>query len=342
MIMAVSAAALYGISAPISKLLLVEIPPTLMAALLYLGAGFGMLFVNALRLIRRKERIEAKMTKRELPAIIGMILLDIAAPILLMLGLILTTAANASLLNNFEIAATTLIALFIFNEPVGRRMWIAIFLIMVSSIVLSVQDFGSLSFSPGSIFVLLATICWGLENNLTRLLSIKDPLQIVVVKGFGSGTGSLIITLILREYSTHILYLLLTLLLGFVAYGLSIFLYVSAQRELGAARTSAFYAAAPFIGVVFSWLILREAITGTFLTALAIMLAGTYFAVTEKHLHGHVHSEVTHEHKHTHPDLHHTHQHKPEFIGEHSHEHVHQTLEHKHAHSPDLHHRHTH
>lgn len=341
-LMAILAAALYGISSPVSKLLLVKIPPTLMAALLYLGAGFGMLTVIIYKIINKNERLEAKMTKKEFPYIIGMIVLDIAAPIFLMLGLTMTTAGNASLLNNFEIVATSLIALFVFKEAIGRRMWIAISLITLSSIILSVQDFSSLSFSIGSIFVIAACLCWGLENNCTRMLSLKDPLQIVVVKGFGSGIGSLIISLALKEYCSDLLYISVALILGFVAYGLSIYFYIKAQRELGAARTSAYYAAAPFIGVMISWLVFHETITTSFVIALIVMLIGTYFAITEKHRHSHLHLETTHEHKHNHDDGHHNHKHDLDVLGEHSHEHTHEEIDHKHSHTPDLHHRHPH
>lgn len=341
-LMAIVAAALYGISSPMSKLLLVEIPPTLMAALLYLGAGLGMMMVNIIKVLCKKEQIEAKMTKKELPYIIGMVVLDIMAPVFLMLGLTITTSANASLLNNFEIVATSLIALFIFKEAIGKRMWIAIALITLSSIILSVEDFSSLTFSIGSFFVIMACLCWGFENNCTRMLSMKDPLQIVVIKGFGSGIGSLIISLALKEYSSNILYIFLALILGFVAYGLSIFFYIFAQRELGAARTSAYYAAAPFMGVLISWLVLQERITGSFLIAIIIMLIGAYFAVSENHKHSHIHVKEVHEHKHNHDDNHHNHTHETEVLGEHCHEHTHEKMEHKHAHMPDLHHRHTH
>jgi drug/metabolite transporter (DMT)-like permease len=352
--LAILAAALYGISAPVSKLLLVELSPTLMAALLYLGAGFGMLMVNVVKILFKRERLEARMTRRELPYVISMILLDIAAPIFLMLGLTLTTSSTASLLNNFEIVATSMIALFIFHEAVGKRMWVAIALITLSSVILSVDDFGSLSFSVGSLFVLLACICWGFENNCTRMLSLKDPLQIVVVKGFGSGLGALLITIYRNDMNGSLKYIGIALLLGFIAYGLSIYFYIKAQRTLGAARTSAYYAAAPFIGVIVSWIVLREGITNTFLVSLGIMLLGTYFAVSEDHAHKHVHEKTRHEHKHSHDDGHHGHTHANETIGEqghehgnessneHSHEHVHEGVEHVHKHMPDLHHRHSH
>lgn len=340
--MAVAAAALYGVSSPFSKLLLLEISPTLMAALLYLGAGLGMLIVNYIKTLGNEEPVEARMTRKELPYIIGMVGLDIAAPIFLMIGLTRTTAANASLLNNFEIAATSLIALLIFKEAVGKRMWAAISLITLASILLSVQDWRSLSFSMGSLFVLLACISWGFENNCTRMLSLKDPMQIVVIKGLGSGIGSLAIAILLQELNFNILYAVLALMLGFVAYGLSIFLYVRAQRNLGAARTSAYYAVAPFIGVLISWMVLREEITASFFAALVIMIIGTYLAVSEDHEHEHLHPEVSHDHKHSHNDSHHDHWHAEQVPGEHSHQHTHETTVHKHSHLPDQHHRHQH
>ncbi|AFQ42544.1 DMT family transporter [Desulfosporosinus meridiei] len=339
---AILAAALFGISSPVSKLLLEEIPPTLMAALLYLGAGFGMLTINIVKALSKSEQIEAKMTKKEMPYILGMIILDVAAPVCLMIGLTMTTSANVSLLSNFEIVATSLIALLIFKEAIGKRMWIAISLITLASIILSVEDLTGFSFSNGSIFVILACICWGLENNCTRILSLKDPLQIVVVKGFGSGVGSLIIALALKQYSTKVLYLLVALVLGFVSYGLSIYFYIIAQRELGAARTSAYYAVAPFTGVLFSIVLFGQHITLSFIVALIIMIIGAYFGGVEHHKHPHTHEEGTHEHRHNHEDYHHTHLHDCIGEGEHSHVHTHEKIVHVHAHTPDMHHVHSH
>ncbi|HYE69449.1 MAG TPA: DMT family transporter, partial [Anaerovoracaceae bacterium] len=322
-------------------ILLDDLSPTFMAALLYLGAGFGMLLVQISRLLLKRQRTEAKMTKKELPYIAAMILLDIGAPIFLMIGLTMTTASTASLLNNFEIVATASIAMIFFKEPLDKRMWLAILLITISSIILSVEDFKSLSLSVGSIFVIAACLCWGIENNCTRMLSLKDPLQIVIIKGFGSGTGALLISFGVNGYYGSLPYILLALLLGFVSYGLSIFFYIAAQRKLGAARTSIYYAAAPFLGVLISWIVLRDAITGSFLTALAIMLIGTYFAISEKHEHPHIHVEETHEHRHRHDDGHHSH-HDVEISEDHSHEHTHETQAHTHTHMPEIHHQHTH
>ena len=278
---AVLAAALYALNSPISKLLLGKIPPTIMAALLYLGAGIGL---SIMRLVQRgmgKGQKEKPLTRKDLPYTIGMVVLDIAAPIFLMIGLTGTTAANASLLNNFEIVATSVIALCIFKETISKRLWGAIVLVTISSLVLSVEDISSFSFSFGSIFVLLACVCWGLENNCTRMISNKDPLQIVVIKGFGSGIGSFVIALVLGEHFSNWGYIVCALLLGFVAYGLSIFFYIYAQRYLGAAKTSAYYALAPCIGAALSLLIFRETPTVSFVAALLIMIAGTYLASTD-------------------------------------------------------------
>lgn len=340
--MAILAAALFGISLPISKLLLVEIPSTLMAAVLYLGAGFGMLVINIVKVVSNKEHIEAKMTKKEMPYIIGMIILDVAAPVCLMLGLTMTTSANASLLSNFEIVATSFIAFLIFKESIGKSMWIAISLITLSSLILSVEDLYSFSFSMGSIFAILACLCWGFENNCTRMLSLKDPQQIVVVKGLCSGAVSLIIALALKQYSTNLFYLSMALLLGFVSYGLSIYFYIIAQRELGAARTSAYYAGAPFIGVLLSIIIFGQQITMSFIIAFLIMTIGAYFAVAEYHKHTHIHEKTTHEHRHTHCDNHHTHSHDCKDASEHNHVHTHEMTAHVHKHTPDMHHVHDH
>lgn len=198
-----------------------------------------------------------------------------------MIGLTMTTAANASLLNNFEIVATSLIALYIFKEKISKHLWIGIIFLTAASILLSVEDYSSFSFSVGSIFVLLACIFWGFENNCTKNLSSKNPLEIVVIKGFGSGIGSLLIAAVTNELSFNMQYIFSALLLGFVAYGLSIFFYIYAQRYLGAAKTSAYYAVSPFIGAVLSLIIFRELPSASFLAALFIMAIGTYFVSSE-------------------------------------------------------------
>ena len=275
---AILAAALYAISTPVSKLLLEDIPPTMMAALLYLGAGIGMLLLGLVRKGLGKGQAERKLTRKDLPFTVGMIVLDIAAPICLMVGLTTTSPANASLLNNFEIVATSIIALSVFKEKISKRLWLSIGLITLSSVILSFEGVSSFRFSVGSLFVLLACICWGFENNCTRMMSQSDPLEIVVLKGFGSGLGALSIALVVGEQIPALRFILVSLLLGFVAYGLSIFFYVYAQRKLGAAKTSAYYAVAPFIGVALSLLIFWKLPSPSFWVALVIMEVGTYLA----------------------------------------------------------------
>lgn len=339
---AILAAAFYGLSSPVSKILLAKIGPTFLASLLYLGAALGMLIIKFYNKLKNKEEIEARLTKKELPYTIAMIVLDILAPIFLLIGLKTTNPETTSLLNNFEIVATSMIALVFFKEAIGKRMWIAIVFITLASISLSFSSITNLNFTKGSIFILLACVCWGLENNTTRMLSLKNPLEIVLIKGLGSGIGSLLIAIYLKEAKGDILYILIALILGMLAYGLSIFFYIKAQRELGASRTSAYYAVSPFIGVILSFIIFNEPLTTNFVIGLILMLIGSYFAFSENHNHEHIHEVLTHEHVHTHDDKHHNHTHNESVDGAHSHVHTHEKLVHSHKHTPDLHHNHSH
>lgn len=224
------------------------------------------------------KRTEAPLTPSDLPYTIAMILLDIAAPILLMLGIKGSSAASASLLNNFEIVATSLIALLLFREKITKKLWLAIGLVTASSILLSIERGESFSLSAGSLMVLGACICWGFENNCTRRLSEKNPLEIVIVKGLGSGAGALIVAFIAGESLPALWPMVFSMLLGFVAYGLSIFFYIYAQRTLGAAKTSACYAFAPFIGALLSLLLFQRIPDYLFWLALPIMIAGAWLA----------------------------------------------------------------
>lgn len=277
---AVTAAVLYALNSPLSKLLLQDVQPMMMASFLYLGAGVGLLIAGLFRKVGGCVSGELPLTRSELPYTLGMIGLDIAAPICLMMGLSCTTAENASLLNNFEIVATSVIALFIFREQISRRLWIAIGLMTVSSIILSFENRNSLSFSCGSLLVLAACICWGFENNCTRMLSHKSPVEIVVIKGFCSGLGSFLIAMMAGEQIPALWYVMAAMMVGFVAYGLSICFYIYAQRDLGAARTSTYYSVAPFVGVFLSLIIFREIPEMNFWIALVIMAGGTYLAST--------------------------------------------------------------
>ena len=321
------AACFYAVTMPVSKTLLQTVPPTMLAAFLYLGAGLG---VGGMYLLRKDKKQEENLTKKDLPYTVGMIALDIFAPIALMFGLARTTSANASLLNNFEIAATSVIALVIFKETISKRLWLAIFLVTLSSALLSFEDVSSLRFSYGSLLVLLAAVCWGLENNCTRKISSKNTYEIVTLKGIGSGLGSLVIAFFLGEKFPGAKHIVFALALGFVAYGLSIFFYIKAQSFLGAAKTSAYYAVAPFIGAFLSFVFLREALSPSYALALLLMVAGTILIAADTLLTSHAHLH-THTIVHTHDGVTHTHV----ITHSHPHSHLREESEHTHHHAID-------
>jgi drug/metabolite transporter (DMT)-like permease len=229
---------------------------------------------------------------KSLPPIIGMIVLDVAAPILLLIGLKMSLPENVALLNNFEIVATTLIAALFFKEMIPVRVRWGIVLIFLATFVLSFENIQTFTFSWGSLFVLLAAICWGLENNLTRILSKHNPLFIVMLKGIFSGICSLGIAVIMKETTSNIWMILSALLLGFVTYGLSIYFYVTAQKQLGAAKTSSYYAISPFIGAMISLVIFLEVPGILFFISLAMMIIGTYLVSTPSSIFKH--SKNTH------------------------------------------------
>lgn len=276
---ALLAAVFYAVNTPCSKLLLQHVPATFMAGFLYLGAGTGIGMVYLFHY--KKEDKAERLAKCDVIYTIGMIVLDIFAPIFLMLGIQYGSASNASLLGNFEIVATTLIALLIFKEKVTGRLWMAVGAIVIASAFLSFEGMDGFTFSYGSLFVLLAASCWGLENNCTRKIADKSTYEIVTLKGLCSGIGSLAIACIIGEDIPDFRYMIPAMLLGFVAYGLSIFTYIRAQRQLGAAKTSAYYAVAPFIGSFLAFLLLREPLHINYLIGLGFMAAGSVLAVTD-------------------------------------------------------------
>ncbi|MDO4323658.1 MAG: DMT family transporter [Lachnospiraceae bacterium] len=326
---AILAAALYAVNIPLSKLLLERVEPSMMAAFLYLGAGLGLLLYQGACRMAGREVISNPLTKKELPYTAAMVVLDIAAPILLMNGIARTNSANVSLLNNFEIVATSLIAFLIFKEVISRRLLAALILVTAASVILGFEGMDGFVFNQGSLFVLGACICWGFENNCTKMLSSKSSVEIVTIKGCFSGLGSLVIALVQGESIPGFVWMLAVLCLGFVSYGLSINFYIQAQKNLGAAKTSAYYSVAPFLGAGFSLLLLGERPGLQFYAALVLMIAGTVLMVRDtvalqhSHLHTHVHT-----HLHRHGDVVHSHEH----THQHTHQHIHGAEEESHTH----------
>ena len=348
MLQALLAALLFGASAPLSKLLLGEIDPVALAAYLYLGSGAGLLLFKSIwRASSRSAETEARIDRRDLPWLAGAILTGgVAAPIVLLISLRQTPGATASLLLNFESVATTLIATLVFKEAIDRRAGWAILCITIASILLSLNLAGEWGLSVGAIGVLAACALWGIDNNLTRNISAKDPLAIVTIKGFGAGAFSLALALVLGRPLPAPEIALKAMVVGSLGYGLSIMLFVRAMRELGAARTSTLFGTAPLAGVVLSFALLREMPSAAFFVALPIMIAGAALLLSEQHDHGHVHEAIAHDHCHQYDDEHHVHEHTIFAIDcesrPHSHMHTHHPLDHEHSHMPDIHHRHPH
>lgn len=341
---AILAAILFGASAPLTKMLLADMQPVMLAALLYLGCGAGLFILRLLlKLVKKAAVKEAGLALSDLPWLAGTIAAGgVAAPIILMHSLKNTPAATASLLLNFEGVATSLIALLVFKEAMGKRIWSAIGLITIASIILTWDKNSAWGLSLGAIGVLLTCILWGLDNNLTTKISAKDPLSIVTVKGLTAGSVSLGISLSIEKGGPQLHTIFAALVLGFFCYGISTILIIPAMRNLGAARTSGFFGSAPFIGAVISLCLFKERPGLAFLVSLPIMIAGTVLILREDHAHLHHHERIEHEHRHRHDDGHHNHHHDNGNYEEHSHWHVHEELEHQHPHMPDIHHRHAH
>jgi drug/metabolite transporter (DMT)-like permease len=335
---ALAAAALFGLSAPLSKLLLGHIGPQLLAALLYLGAGIGLTLV---RLVRRPT--EAQLQRRDLPLLLAIIVSGgVAGPLLLMLGLSRLSAVTGALLLNLEAPFTMALAVF-FGEHVGRRAALAGALVVAASVLLGYAPgpVGGPHPGLGALLVAAACLAWGLDNNLTQRLSLRDPVVIVQWKTLGAGLAAVPIAL-LRSPIPDGATLGAALALGFLCYGVSIVLDVWALRLLGAAREAPLFATAPFVGAIAAVPILGERLRLWDVAAALAMIAGVWLLIRERHSHVHTHEAVEHEHLHTHDDPHHQHHHDVMPDQPHSHPHRHERLTHDHPHTPDLHHRHKH
>lgn len=342
---ALMAAALFGASTPLAKLLLGELAPMLLAGLLYLGSGVGL---GCLLLARRawgRAAPEARLTRADLPWLAGAILFGGGlGPLLLMLGLRATPASSASLLLNLEGVFTAALAWFAFHEHFDRRIALGMVLIVAGGVVLSWQGSEGLALPLGSLAVCGACLCWGLDNNLTQKVSAADPVQVAALKGGVAGSVNLLLALTLGARVPEPPALLAALGVGFLGYGLSLVLFILALRAIGTARTGAYFSLAPFVGSVMALALLGEPAGPRYLAAALLMGSGVALHLTERHLHFHRHEPQVHSHRHVHDDGHHHHEHPPgvDPAAPHTHEHVHQPTSHQHPHFPDLHHRHRH
>ncbi len=346
-VMVLLASILFGASAPITKILLGEIEPIPLAALLYGGSGIGLLIFQFVNSMIKKEKIaEAPLKKKDFIWLSGAIVAGgIIAPIILLSGLKITPASTASLLLNFEGVATTIIAIVFFKENVGKQLLSAVALITIASVLLSWDFKNQWGLSIGALGIILACICWGIDNNFTRNISSKNPFSIVSIKGVASGLVSFMLSIILKSKMPDLKITVIAMVIGFFCYGLSIVLYVFAMRDLGSARTSALYGSAPFVGSILSFILLGDIPGNMFFIAAPIMLIGAILLLKEEHSHAHIHELVQHEHRHKHPDIHHEHEHidgQTITNGYHSHYHTHKLVEHTHTHFPDINHRHAH
>ena len=337
--LALAAAALFGASTPFAKLLVGEIPPVLLAGLLYLGSGLGL---GLMRVLRAGEG--TKPSRRELPWLGGAVLFGgVLGPVLLMAGLRSTPAAAASLLLNLEAVFTALLAWFVFRENFDRRIALGMGLIVAGGAALSWQPGQAFAISPGALAVAAACLCWGIDNNLTQKVSAADPVTIAALKGSVAGTINVAIALAMGAALPQPKPIAAALGVGLVGYGASLALYVLGLRHLGTARTGAYFSVAPFVGAAVSLALLREPVGPGLLAAGLLMAGGVWLHLTERHEHEHRHERLAHSHGHVH-DEHHRHEH-PEGMDPrepHTHWHQHEPLTHSHPHYPDIHHRHPH
>jgi drug/metabolite transporter (DMT)-like permease len=342
--LAIVAALLFGASTPLAKLLLGDgLSPQLLAGLFYLGSGVGLSALLGVRRLLRGGAGEARLRRADLPQLaIAVALGGAVAPVLLMAGLARTTAASASLLLNLEGLVTMAIAWLVLHENVDRRLLLGALAILAGAVLLSWSG-GSIRPDTGALLVAGACVAWGVDNNLTRSLSRADPMQIAAVKGLVAGSANLALALVAHASVPSTPAIAAAAVTGFLAYGVSLVLFVLGLRHLGTARTAAYFSTAPFIGAVLAVCLFSEALTWRLIAAGAAMAVGLYLHLREQHVHTHGHPEMEHEHRHTH-DEHHQHSHgASDPPGEpHSHRHRHAPLTHSHPHYPDLHHRHGH
>jgi drug/metabolite transporter (DMT)-like permease len=339
------AALTFGVSTPISKQLVGAVHPVLLAGLLYLGSGLGL---AACLLIRKAIPAAGSagepLRRADIPWLAAITLFGgVMAPVLLMAGLSATPASSASLLLNMEMVFTLIIAWVVFKENVDLRLLLGAALIVAGSCLLGWTQWPGFSMRWGTLAILGACLCWALDNNLTRKLAAADALQVAAIKGLAAGIVNLSLGLALGFQLPGVRHVLAGAAMGFVGYGLSLVLFIMALRNLGTARTSAYFSLAPFAGAALAILMFGETPPAAFALAAALMAAGIYLHLSERHIHAHEHPAVAHTHRHKHVGDH-QHQHDdpvPEWEA-HSHPHTHVAVRHRHAHVPDVEHQHRH
>jgi drug/metabolite transporter (DMT)-like permease len=339
--LALASAVLFGMSAPLSKLLLGTVAPQLLAGLLYLGAGIGLAIVHLGRAAFGIPAPEAPLRRADLPWLAAVVLFGgLMGPLLLMLGLNQTSASSGSLLLNLEGLATMGIAWLVFRENVDRLLLLGALAIVAGAVVLS-WDGQAVRFDAGAALIAAACVAWGIDNNLTRKLSSADPVLTTMIKGSVAGGVNVSLALLTGSMLPPTAIMGAAALVGFLGVGVSLVLFVLALRYLGTARTGAYFSLAPFIGAVFALALLSEPLTLQLLLAGLLMGVGLWLHLAERHEHEHQHDILEHEHSHVH-DEHHQHAHDVPVIQPHSHWHRHEPVRHKHPHYPDLHRRHRH
>jgi drug/metabolite transporter (DMT)-like permease len=339
--LALASAVLFGASAPFAKPLLDTTRPQLLAGLLYLGAGVGLAAVHAGRAAIGIPAREAPLRRHDVPWLAAVVLAGgLVGPLLLMLGLARTSATSGSLLLNLEGLATMLIAWGVFRENVDRRLMLGALAILAGAAVLS-WDGGGVRLDAGAALIAGACLAWGIDNNLTRKFSSADPVVIAAVKGLVAGAVNVALALWLGATMPPMATIGTASAVGFLGVGVSLVLFLLALRHLGAARTGAYFALAPFIGAVLAVVLLHEPVTAQLVVAGLLMGGGLWLHLAERHEHEHAHEALEHEHLHIH-DEHHRHDHDGSVTEPHSHWHRHEPLRHTHTHYPDLHHQHGH
>ena len=339
--LALMSAALFGASTPLAKAVLGEIGPLMVAGLFYFGAGIGL---AAYRLFSTGRGVEAKLTRKHAPWLLGAILSGgIAGPILLMLGLGRTEAGTASLLLTLEAVATAIIALFAFREHIGWRNGVGFALIVLGGAALAWRGGFAAPDLRGPLLVAGACAAWGIDNNLTRQVAGADPTEIAMWKGLVAGPVSMALAFAAGEGAPTLAPALGAMAIGVAGVGASLVLFILAMRDLGVARTGAYFGTAPFVGAALAILMFGESISWMFALAALLIGSGIIIHLTETHEHEHLHEPMTHQHVHVH-DAHHQHAHEPgDPSGEpHVHRHRHERMQHSHTHTPDDHHRHGH